>query len=247
MISFGTRHQVSNSNSAQLVLALLISAFCSYARADNRACERLREELEAGHNVSSSLKQLETEISHGSPCAKNTLGVLYAKGSIFSRDTDRAYAIFYDLSQSNYPPAQLNLALILVERRAPFDVALPSYLLGLFAKYFGDHSWGHVGAAARDLGREYLDEGVRANPDIAADIAQYRAHYESAVKSVIFQTAAAVLQREKAVRDRNDAIAGLLTLGVALAQLPSLGLFRTDADVPKPLSVGELYSLGILH
>lgn len=203
---------MSDSSKKRFAAGLLAIVLTHCAFASERDCAQLRENLQNGRDVTDSVKQLSLAISRGSQCAKNTLGVLYAKGVVVALDKDHAYAIFYDLAQVNYPPAQLNLALLWAERREPFNVALPNHLLGLFATYFGDKEWGEVGAAARDFGRKYIADSLDTSAAVAPNIIEYRAQFELAVKSLTFRTANYVLEREQATRDRNNAIAGLLTL-----------------------------------
>ncbi len=195
-------------------ILLLLLAFNSVAYGST--CLELKNNFKNKIKVNESLTELQQMISAGDPCAKNTLGVLYAQGEIFSQDNDKSYAIFYDLSQKDYPPAQLNLAISLSKKSDVFDEVIPEYLLGLFAKYYGVMDWGTIATDSRNLGREYFTKSIlsTANKGREQEIEKLQKLYEDAIKKITLDTASAVLKQEQETRDSVNALVGIVSLGV---------------------------------
>src|SRR5438270_13424810 len=98
MKSSGTnqRKLISNRKFLCLLTAWILAANPSIASEDT--CARLRAAFDSGGDEKKSLEELSFQIAKGSLCAKNLLGVLYAKGGVINRDVDHAFAIFHDLS-----------------------------------------------------------------------------------------------------------------------------------------------------
>lgn len=211
------------------------------------SCEELKQNFEKKEAIQESLADLNRNLSGTDLCYKNLSGMLYAKGEVVPKDLERAYEIFYALSDEGYPQAQLNLGILLARRDSGFDVSVYEYLLGIYAKYYGDLELGHVGGSARDLAREYFQGCIKkANKVDVVEIEKHLEVFESAVREINFKTASNTLRQEQYLKDRNGAIVGLLSLGVlATKAFPSVnkalsggssGGFNRVVRVPQPQS-----------
>lgn len=228
-----------------LALASLVLLFSVSAFASDGGCTKIKGMFEAGTASSQEVIKLQELVAKGSLCGKNLFGRLLATGRLGEVDLDRAYAIFYDLAQKEYPPSQLNLGILLSKKDDQFRPDVPMYLLGIFASYYGNKEWGDVGSSARDAGRAYLKKHLESASNDATAIVEAQRMFELGIQRATSDTAAALLAREQYLKDRNDAIAGILSLGAAVAAAPSLHLFGPPP--PPPMTVARMYQLGILQ
>jgi hypothetical protein len=160
---------------------------------------------------------LEREISRDLKCAKNLLGRMYAEGRVFDVDKDRSYAIFYDLSQAGYPPAQYNLAYLMSERSDIRPQVVLGYLQGLISMYIADEKYGYLVPKATDLGRGYLEKLKHGSPEVEG----LRDDFESAVRKANTKAAIDLVRKTKETRATEDAILGIIALGIALSEASS--------------------------
>ncbi len=124
------------------------------------------------------LDELFLKIDEDDFCAKNILGILHAKGLHVEKDFEKSYAIFHNLSEKNYPPSQLNLALLLAKKEDHSSEALINLLIGIIVKYTDTEyescgwwtwggpeamcvvgeGWAHIAGSARQFAQKYVDE-----------------------------------------------------------------------------------------
>lgn len=206
-------------------------------------CDELKSGKKDGNEISNYLGVLESEVEKDNICAKNVLGVTLAKGNRLPKDVDRAYAIFYTLAEKNYPPSQLNLGILLTRNSTVFNPAITDYLLGIFARYYGDKDWGAVAVDARELARNYLE----SNKSLSQDFSNQLSAFEDAVRTITHNTASNILKEEADVKERYANIAGMLALGVAASRIASSNLFSTGQthyfSRPVPFQSPRLYSI----
>jgi hypothetical protein len=160
---------------------------------------------------------IEREISRDLKCAKNLLGRMYAEGRVFDVDKDRSYAIFYDLSQAGYPPAQYNLAYLMSERSDVKPQVVLGYLQGFISLYIADEKYGYLVPKATDLGRVYLDKLKYGSLEVEG----LRDDFESVVRRANTNAAIDLVRKTKERRGTEDAIVGVLALGMALSEVSS--------------------------
>jgi TPR repeat protein len=112
---------------------LLVLPFAANAQESN--CVALKDAIYALNGDKEKLKphieNLSKLVSNDDKCAKNLVGRMYSEGYYFPRDSERSYAIFYELSNAGYAPAQYNLAYVLAEKKdvKPEDTAKIKQLL----------------------------------------------------------------------------------------------------------------------
>ena len=131
------------------------------AQAQDGECASLKKAIYSKPNTENKLtrdiQELESLVKEDVKCAKNLLGRMYAEGLYFPVDKDRSYAIFYDLAQKNYPPAQYNLAHTLATQSDAEPELVLTYLQGLIIAYPMNDDYRYLVPKAVDLGRAYLD------------------------------------------------------------------------------------------
>jgi hypothetical protein len=169
--------------------------------------------------TSNVLSELKKNIEKDDLCAKNAYGILVAKGKIFDRDFHKAYSIFNDLAERNYPPAQLNLAILISQDGATDPIIFLDYLLGLYAKYLPKKEWGYVATDARDLGRKFLEiQSSRPDADRVA-LERIKINYEDSVRKITNDTASGLLLVEQVERAQQDAIVSIISMGASLSSI----------------------------
>ncbi len=200
------------------IFTIFASFFYSLAFA--LSCDELRTGKSNGQAISNYSFILEREIANDNLCAKNALGVALVKGDGFPKDSERAYAIFYSLAERNYPPAQLNLGIMISRHQDDFNPAVLDYLLGIFSRYYGDKEWGSIAVDARELARNYITKNKNSS--------SLRQQFEDAVRSITYNTASNVLKDEAEIKEKYASIAGMLALGLAASRLASANLFSNN-------------------
>jgi TPR repeat protein len=118
----------------KVVLVILLLATVS-ANAQDASCTSLRNDIYSLNSDKEKLKphikELAERVSQKDNCARNLLGRMYAEGYYFDKDDDRAYAIFYELSNVGYAPAQYNLAFTLTQKQDVEPKLVFVYLQGI--------------------------------------------------------------------------------------------------------------------
>ncbi len=145
---------------------------------DWQDCVAFREKVINSKKSKEILDELFLKIDEDDFCAKNILGILHAKGLHVEKDFERSYAIFHNLSEKNYPPSQLNLALLLAKKEGHSSETLINLLIGIIVKYTGTEyescgffswttawsmcamgeDWAHIAGSARQFAQKYVDE-----------------------------------------------------------------------------------------
>jgi len=125
-----------------VITFLSFFVFSSNAFSNDIGCYWLNKNLAKTGTV--NLNSLEKEIKDDSMCAKNLLGKLYAQGRLFSQDMEKAYSIFYDLSQRGYNPAKFNMAKIIADDPKSDINNFAFFAAGLYAEFLSspkDSDW----------------------------------------------------------------------------------------------------------
>ena len=181
------------------------------------------------------LDELFLKIDEDDFCAKNILGILHAKGLHVEKDFEKSYAIFHNLSEKNYPPSQLNLALLLAKKEGHSSETLINLLIGIIVKYnsytdTGEYEcgwfsswvssctgeeWAHIAGSARRFAQKYVD-GLPLRTASRATLAT-RLREANTVSGTQLYT-----QLVKGVREQKetmDGIMSLIALGVLVYQV----------------------------
>ncbi len=207
---------------------LLVSLWTSGALAAD--CSDYEASVDAGRITPLLFEEMEKSAVRGDLCVKNLIGKIFAlgKGGV-SQDWERAYAIFNELSDAGYAPAQFNLALLLAEKDDLDLEAFLSFAVGLITKYSQSRDYIHVSRGAADLGTFVLRERIKSNENDQAKVVrlnQYLIDFEFAVAKAAHSGAVKILRDESDGHDRNNTIAAILSLGLAIhnaARVPSYG------------------------
>jgi len=194
------------------LLALWLACLSTgQALANEKACTSLKEFFQKKQTADEQLKtafvELEGQIKADAKCAKNLLGRIYFEGVNAPRDHERAHAIFYDLADKGYPPAQFNLAFVLARKPNVEPEAILALLQGIVLNYTGTSEYGYLALKARDLGREYLQQASQATRE------KLTAPFETIVREAT--TSAAVKIRQATIEriQTENMIVGILTIG----------------------------------
>jgi hypothetical protein len=115
-----------------LTLSVFLFYFSNPAAGQDMDCYWLNNDLEKTGSINS--KSLEKAINNDSMCAKNLLGKLFATGTVYPKDIERAYGIFYDLGSRGYSPAKYNMAKILADDTSSDIRNFSFFASGLYAE-----------------------------------------------------------------------------------------------------------------
>lgn len=198
---------------------LLFAAFSLSAFANEADCQSMKEYLvvkrENKTELNSKFIELEKRVKDNEQCAKNLLGRLYFEGVNVDKDFDRAHAIFFELANSAYPPAQFNLAFVLSKKTEVEPEVVLNLLQGLIVRYTGLYDYGYIALKARDFGREYLGELSKEKQ------ATLTPPFENLIKEATTNAAVQIRNNTKARNEKEDDIMGMLTIGVYGAAIGS--------------------------
>ena len=226
------------------LLFLLCIFFCNQSFAD--ICSDLRKKYLTEKNASKSdLKILEEKINANDLCVKNLFGVLLTTGNYFELDMQKAYSVFYDLSEKNYPPATLNLAIFISKDDNTDAYNVIYLLLGIYANNLSSKQWSSVAIDARDFGRNYLDKKflLTTNDVDRKTYAELKNIFEESVKSTTTLAANDLLRQYELQRQNEDMIAGLLMLGLSASRLANFQRPQLASPTLGVDSRGNLYHL----
>jgi len=200
------------------LIAFLISS--TNVNASEAECSRLKSQLavDTASKKTEILNEIDTLIKSNEPCAKNLLGRIYFEGILLSKDTEKAHAIFYDLSQQSYPPAFYNLAYLSIRENRALPTEIMPLLHGIMVKYLGDSQWGYLSASARELGWDYLDS-LSSNQIDSNTLRILKEQHKLLVGSTSNQLADIVKNQSESVRNQSNTILQLILIGVAAASL----------------------------
>jgi hypothetical protein len=190
--------------------------------ASERQCEILKEKLakpiENEADRQFNLTQLDVEIKSDSNCAKNLLGRLSYEGTNVPKDTDRAYAIFYDLSKANYPPAQYNFAYTLSQKGDVEPQVVIDYLKGVIAGVADKEDYQYLIPKAVNVGDQYLK--VQVDPK-KYDVKGLTSDFNKFVADYYIQSGNQIIANTKRSRANADAFVGIFSLGLAASMIGS--------------------------
>jgi len=217
----------------------ILFCFCIFSMnvfANEADCQSMKEyfvvKRENKDELNRRFMELDRRVKDNEQCAKNLLGRVYFEGVNVEKDIDRAHAIFFDLANTAYPPAQFNLAFVLSKKPEAEPEIILNLLQGLIVRYTGLYDYGYIALKARDFGREYLgelsnDKQVTLSPP-----------FESLVRETTTNAAIQIRNKTIATNERNDNIAAMLSLGMTGAAFGSkLGTSLSNSrnvSVPTP-------------
>jgi hypothetical protein len=195
------------------------------ANAQDSNCVAIKDAIYALNADKEKLKphieNLSKLVNSDDKCAKNLVGRMYSEGYYLPRDSERSYAIFYELSNSGYVPAQYNLAYVLTEKKDVNPEIVFVYLQGLIVTYPLDKTFGYIVPKSIELGRAYLDKLRFDNHPSEASL---RNQFESAIRTTATTAANELSARTKARKEKEDMIAGILAAGMLAYKLaPAIG------------------------
>jgi hypothetical protein len=181
------------------------------------------------------LDELFLKIDEDDFCAKNILGILHAKGLHVEKDFEKSYAIFHNLSEKNYPPSQLNLALLLAKKEGHSSETLINLLIGIIVKYTDTEyedcgwwqwgsaeamcvvgeDWAHIAGSARQFAQKYVDELPLRTASRATLATRLREANTVSGAQLFTQLATGVREQKETM----DGIMSLIALGVLVYQV----------------------------
>ena len=208
----------------KIVIAILLAIVLS-AHAQDTSCVALKNDIYSLNSDKEKLKiyikELAEAVKENNNCAKNLLGRMYAEGYYFSQDEDRAYAIFYELSNLGYAPAQYNLAYTLSEKKDVEPKLVFIYLQGLVLTYPMNEEFRYIVPKSIELGRNYLDKLKAANN---LQEPALRNEFEVVIRESAKSVATELSATTKALREKEDTIVGILSAGMLAYKLaPTVG------------------------
>jgi len=210
-----SQHSIDMRNT----LLFLFLAFSLSAFANEADCQSMKEYFVVKRDDKNELNrrflELDKRVKDNEQCAKNLLGRLYFEGVNVDKDFDRAHAIFFDLANNAYPPAQFNLAFVLSKKTEVEPEIVLNLLQGLIVRYSGLYDYGYLARKARDFGREYLgeldeDKQVKLTPP-----------FEDLIRESTINAAIQIRNNTRARNEKEDDIMAMLTIGVYAAAIGS--------------------------
>lgn len=159
--------------------------------------------------------ELDKRVKENELCAKNLLGRLYFEGVNVDKDIDRAHAIFFELANNAYPPAQFNLAFVLSKKPEVEPETVLNLLQGIIVRYTGLYDYGYIALKARDFGREYLSELSKDKQS------KLTPPFENLIRETTTNAAIQIRNNTRARNEKEDDIMGMLTMGVYGAAIGS--------------------------
>jgi hypothetical protein len=205
----------------KLILSKFLLIFFVSNYAFGYSCEELRSIIIDKKNSDEKIiNELKSKIQADDQCVKNIYGVMLARGIFYEKDPIKAYSIFWDLAQKDYPPAQLNLAIYISRDDKTNPEVFLNYVLGLVVTNFSSKKWGNIATSARDLGRNYIDNKIKESINIEdkEKLKDLERTYEESIKTISVNTAVDLLNNERAERQQQDAIVQILAAGAMAAQ-----------------------------
>lgn len=204
----------------------------------NASCDDLHRSIFVGTKEVSqeSLRTAETRAVAGDLCAQSVIGRMYAEGRGVIIDWERAYTIFSDLSNKDYSPAHLNLAIHIVEKP---DLELNSYLgflVGLIAKYGSSPQHADIARGAKEIGLYILRKRLGESEEKE----KYRTalqEFEFNADQAQLRSALEIVDKRRAAKERDDTIVGIIALGTAIytARSSSVNAYSSvGSSVPTP-------------
>lgn len=239
----------SNSRISMLRLVLLVLVGFFLSTTDTLAegidCEQLKALYERASVPNSGLKAEFTEslgeaIRNDEVCAKNLYGRAMFEGVIFEKNALRAYSVFMDLAQREYPPAMYNIALMSIKERMNSPEVVLSILHGIIVKYTADEDWGYLAADARELGWDFLRE-LRADGRENFD-ALYSRHSDVSSMGVRQTTVLMAQLKQSADRVANVFMA-ILLLGAMANSYNAASLYAPPPNIPVMPYQPQFYTL----
>ena len=202
---------------------------------DWQDCVAFREKVINSKKSKEILDELFSKIDEDDFCAKNILGILHAKGLHVEKDFERSYAIFHNLSEKNYPPSQLNLALLLAKKEGHSSETLINLLIGIIVKYTDTEyescgwwtwggpeamcvvgeGWAHIAGSARQFAQKYVDE----LPLRTASRATLTTRLREANTVSGTQLSTRLINNMREQKETMDGIMSLIALGVLVYQV----------------------------
>lgn len=194
---------------------LLLTTTTSSASSE---CEALKDQVAnptlTDVNKTQLLDNLRRLVAADDLCGKNLLGRLTYQGKLLPEDTDKAYAIFYDLANKGYPPAMYNMAYFYIEQNTLPPEGILDLLKGIMARFAGNPEWGVIAADARELGWEYLNTQLlqdRNSPHLRA----LEQSFGEMSNATILRAAQIAVGTRDSYHAAGNVIIGLMALGAA--------------------------------
>jgi hypothetical protein len=165
------------------------------------------------------IQSAEARAVAGELCAQNIIGRMYAEGKGVSPDWERSYAIFSKLSNKDYPPAHLNLAIHIAEKP---DLDLDSYLpflVGLIAKYGSSPQHADIARGAKEIGFYVLRKKLNESSFEVEKFEKLRAslqEFEFKAGEAMVSSAIEIVNKRREAKQRDDTIVGIIALGTAV-------------------------------
>ncbi len=210
------------SSRAIYAVFALTSISCNLYAEEDAKCKELKSKILTSEvQGRAAFDELNSRIASNDQCSKNILGIMFAQGVLVEKSFNKAYSIFSDLSDMNYPPAQFNLALLVSKQSDHSEESLVNYLLGLSIKYIRTREWGYIGTSARDLAREYLQTKKSSNVNNEKYIA-IESTFENSLKNEMFDIHQAFVTEKNEEKAFADGIASILMIGLAATKLSSM-------------------------
>ena len=182
------------------------------ASAKEPDCQSLKRffssQVENKDKLNRKFTELNRRVKNDHACAKNLLGRIYFEGKNINQDVERAHAIFFELAEKAYPPAQYNLAFVLSKNPEIEPEVVLSLLQALIIRYTGSYDYGHIALKARDLGRVYLSQLNHDKQEIWSQT------FENLVRASIIDAATKITNNTKARNRKEDNIMGMLSMGM---------------------------------
>jgi hypothetical protein len=207
--------------SSKKFIAAIAATACVNSFANEKDCNDLRSRYLSPSLTQSALQELQSLVQADNSCAKNTLGIMYAQGMSVKKDFLRAYSIFYDMSQKDYPPSQLNLAIVLAGQDDHNPETLLNYLAGLTIKYMRSREWGHIGTSARDFARKYLSDRL-AGPAPDANLIKLQEEFEENLRFGMREIHVGFQAKIREQKEFEDTVVSIIAIGMMAHKLASV-------------------------
>jgi len=166
----------------------------------------------------SFIQEVERNANGGSLCSKNIMGRMFASGIGVAKNWERSYSIFTDLSNSGYPPAQLNLA-ILVSEREDYDLkTLISFLVGLIYTQSSSVEFAYIAKSAKDLGVYLINEKLNNEKISSTDKEFFKNllnEFQLNIADASISAAGNLINREVVGKSNEVAIVEMISMGAS--------------------------------
>jgi len=233
---------LTNRHFGSTALFAACFSFAAAVQAQNwfeESCSSLHNRVfKSSEPVSQQLIQVaESRALRGELCAQNIVGRMYAEGSAVDVDWERAYLIFSNLSDRDYPPAQLNLAIHIADKP---DLDLNPYLsfvVGLIAKYGSSSEYADIARGAKEVGLYVLRKKLSESTDGKDKYSSALKEFEYKAGEAQVSSAIEIVNKRRAAKERDDTIVGIIALGAAVSAARSRATpsySATGSWVPAP-------------